>query len=570
MSTDIGSMLAQLDRRLAAVEHASRLSSASIDDTSIEVRDGNGGLRALVGQQADGTTAANFVNGAAPPAPSAPTAASALGGIGIAWDGQFADGAILPLDWQRVEVHASPVPGFTPIPATLQATIETPQGGGVYIPATGNMYVRLLSRNTSGTPSAATVQVGPYAPRPVEGDIAPGGITETLIAPGAITTPLLAAGAVDAVALHADAITGKTITGGVINGSVMRTATSGARVAINESGNDAIELFDSADRLVGVLDGAGLRLIGDNGSEVGIDPDDTYPNLYLTSDDGTQRAVINVFGGTASDAGIGLNSGKFTSGAITDWKWRTLFGRDGWAAERIRDSDQTYTIGGRVVLSPTVGQLAYSNSADTTQNSTFTMSPNLAQVTTARLEVTPAASALSMLFGNAASGHTGNMLRLQKNLVDMAVVDNNGNLNLAGHVTAGDSDVVNYTPTVGNGGTATFSTRAGWSVKFGKLVYWHAQLVVSAAGSGTSTVTITSPSAPDRTLRQICTMSAEGVKASGLFATGYLMSITTGSGTVWDRMTTQDNSGFNRLNLVQGAHLLSGSQIVIQGFYLEA
>lgn len=239
---NIGQKLASLEQRLAAVERASRLSSAAIDDTALEVRDATGSLRALVGQQADGTTAVNIVNGTPPPAPSTPSVAPALGGIAVSWDGQFADGSTTPLDWSRVEVHASTTAGFTPTADTLQATMETPQGAIAYLPATAPTYVRLLARNTSGAASAATSQVGPFSPRPVAGDIGVGEITETLIADGSITTPKifalavttakLAAGSVDAVALKADAITGKTISGGTMTGTVVQTAPSGARIVL--------------------------------------------------------------------------------------------------------------------------------------------------------------------------------------------------------------------------------------------------------------------------------------------------------------------------------------------------
>ena len=46
---DIGRKLADLERRLAAVEGSARLSHAAIDNTSVEVRDSSGSLRGLLG-----------------------------------------------------------------------------------------------------------------------------------------------------------------------------------------------------------------------------------------------------------------------------------------------------------------------------------------------------------------------------------------------------------------------------------------------------------------------------------------------------------------------------------------
>lgn len=263
--TDIGTTLAQLQKRIDRLERASRLSSASLDDTALQVKDGTGSLRGILGVQGDGTTAVNIVNGGPPPAPATPTAAPALGGVSAGWDGTFADGAIIPLDWARVEVHASPTPAFTPSADTLQATIETAQGGIVYIPSTEPLYVALLARNTSGTASPATAEVGPHAPKPVAGEIGIGEITETLIGDGAVTTPkvyanaittaLLAAGSVDATALKADAITGKTITGGTINGTTVTGATvqtgnTGTRTVMSPSaggtGKPGVALYSGA------------------------------------------------------------------------------------------------------------------------------------------------------------------------------------------------------------------------------------------------------------------------------------------------------------------------------------
>jgi hypothetical protein len=257
--TDIGRTLARLEKRLAAVERTARLSAASLDNTALEVRDGSGSLRGIVGQQGDGTTAVNIVNGAPPPTPSTPTVAPAIGGVSAGWDGTFANGAIIPLDWARVEVHASPTPGFTASPGTLKATIETAQGGIIYIPSAESLYVKLVARNTSGTASTTSSEVGPYAPKPVAGEIGIGQITETLIADGAVTTPKvfanavttakLAAGSVDAVALKADAITGKVITGGTVTGATLQTSSTGQRVKVipsNSAGIPAVQLYSGA------------------------------------------------------------------------------------------------------------------------------------------------------------------------------------------------------------------------------------------------------------------------------------------------------------------------------------
>ena len=189
---DIGRKLADLERRLAAVEGSARLSHAAIDNTSVEVRDSTGSLRGLLGLQQDGTTAVNIVNGPPPPQPTVPVLTSVLGGVAASWNGAFEGGATLPLDWQRIEVHASPTDGFTPDASTLRGTIETPQGSTVIVVTSVPVYVRLLARTTSGTASTPSGQAGPAGPAQVVADD---------ILDGIVTTSKLAAGAVNINAL---------------------------------------------------------------------------------------------------------------------------------------------------------------------------------------------------------------------------------------------------------------------------------------------------------------------------------------------------------------------------------
>lgn len=196
---DIGRKLADLERRLAAMENSPRLSHASIDNTSVEVRDSTGSLRGLLGVQSDGTTAVNMVNGPPPPQPSVPILTSVLGGITASWDGTFDGGATLPLDWQRIEVHASPSDGVTPSPATLQGTIETPQGSTVVVITDTPVYVRLLARTTSGTASTPSGQAGPLGPtQVVADDILDGIVTTVKLADEAVTAAKVRVGAIGA------------------------------------------------------------------------------------------------------------------------------------------------------------------------------------------------------------------------------------------------------------------------------------------------------------------------------------------------------------------------------------
>lgn len=129
-----------------------------------------------------------------------------------------------------------------------------------------------------------------------------------------------------------------------------------------------------------------------------------------------------------------------------------------------------------------------------------------------------------------------------------------------------------YTPIVGGGGAATFSTATGSYYKLGKIVHVVIYLVVNVAGTGTSIVTVTTPSNPDRAIRQAMTIHAESIGANGNATSsirgGEMVSFTSGSGATWDRLRV-DNGTSNESN-IQGVDLLANGILVIQGWYKEA
>ncbi|MCZ4098308.1 hypothetical protein [Streptomyces sp. H39-C1] len=214
----LAARLAAVERRLASMTSTSQLAYSSIEDGAVQVYDSNGSLRAVIGQQADGTTGINVTNGPAPPMPSLPEVQPALAALTIAWDGTWEGTDTTPLDWSRVEVHIGPEEHFVADQGTLRDTIETPQGGTVTAPLPYTQWwVRLRARTAAGVAGPATAAVAGTPRRAATADLQAGAITAELLA--------------------ADAIVGKTITGGVltgveINGATLRTATSGSRVEI--------------------------------------------------------------------------------------------------------------------------------------------------------------------------------------------------------------------------------------------------------------------------------------------------------------------------------------------------
>lgn len=565
---DIGAKLARLEKQVADLQRASRLSHAALDDTALEVRDGAGSLRGIVGQQGDGTTAVNIVNGGPPPAPATPFAAPALGGVSAGWDGAFADGAIIPLDWARVEVHASPTGAFTPGPDTLKATIETAQGGIVYIPSTVPLYVALLARNTSGAASPATAEVGPYAPKPVAGEIGIGEITETLIADGSVTTPkvyanaittaLLAAGSVDATALKADAITGKTITGGIINGAEFHS-------------NDGVG------GLVDIEDGT-IVATGQNGWTFRILPNEDLPLVGFHDSTGAEAGAL-VGSGDDSLPNLGILSGPFTDPIVGDARWMTTVGTTAggnrvWT-RRVDSSTLIQVAGGEAMVDDDASRIAFLDPTDATRSTFFSVFANQADLYNARLILAPPATASPALHLNAATGQTGHLMRLQLNGSNRLTVTPTGDVAATGTVTANELGITgttftSYTPTVTGGGSATYTTRTGWYYKLGKMVYFNAEFVVGTAGSGTTNVTITAPSSIYRGGRQVIPVHARGAYLFGLAGNGHAYTYETGSGAVIDQITVSNDNAQNRDGILQGVSLVADARVTIQGWYREA
>lgn len=140
----------------------------------------------------------------------------------------------------------------------------------------------------------------------------------------------------------------------------------------------------------------------------------------------------------------------------------------------------------------------------------------------------------------------------------------------AAWVTMGGSAWQTYTPTVGGGGTVTWTVQTGRYCQIGSLVFVQIALTVNAAGSGVANVTIDTPTAPQRgggTTRQVMVAHLEGVTVAGMIGTGALVALAGGAGVTWDRLRAPDDSATNRDGNVTGAELLGGAIISVQGWY---
>lgn len=120
-----------------------------------------------------------------------------------------------------------------------------------------------------------------------------------------------------------------------------------------------------------------------------------------------------------------------------------------------------------------------------------------------------------------------------------------------------------YTPTVGGGGSVTWTTRTGYYYKIGKLVFLTIYLQVNAPGTGGSVITVTAPSSIDRSIRQVMTVNIEG-SVVDLNGPASLMTFLGGSGATFDRIRLNDGGSLG------GSDLSAGVLVTIQGWYREA
>ncbi len=183
-----------------------------------------------------------------------------------------------------------------------------------------------------------------------------------------------------------------------------------------------------------------------------------------------------------------------------------------------------------------------------------------------RMLLLPTAAATEGIVVTADGGFTGDLVRLivggieQFNIDDQGVIDN---YNENGFFT--------YTPTVGNGGVVTWTTRTGWWMRIGKMIFVNVYLTVNAAGSGAANVTVDMPSSVYRGTRQTLTMHTEGTgPGAAHIGNGECVFFTGGSGATADRLRTSSNGATNADANITGADLLAGGIIVIEGWYREA
>lgn len=142
--------------KLAKAQNLAQLGNSSIENGAIDEYDADGNLTSRLGTQHDGTHAAVTLAGPPPPTPAGFTCTGGQLDATAVWDGTWADDAVAPMDFARIEVHASTSgPDFTidpmPMSATRVGTIETAAGASLTFSAfAGQLWVKLTARAQSG------------------------------------------------------------------------------------------------------------------------------------------------------------------------------------------------------------------------------------------------------------------------------------------------------------------------------------------------------------------------------------------------------------------------------------
>lgn len=146
-----------------------------------------------------------------------------------------------------------------------------------------------------------------------------------------------------------------------------------------------------------------------------------------------------------------------------------------------------------------------------------------------------------------------------------------GNVLTAGALNdATQGPITTYTPAVANDGTATYTTRTGWYYKFGAghLVYMNAYLVINAAGSGVTDITVTAPTNIERTTRQVVPCDLQDGTS---YRVGFARANTSGSGAVFDKVDLVNKNvatvGTDNHSTITGSGLAAGSILAFAGFY---
>lgn len=161
-------LLHRLARRVGVLEQqtrdlgrASQARDRAVEGGAQSLYDEDDELRAVVGEQDDGTWTITTYGGPTPPAPAQPLIAQVAGGATITWDGfDVNDESAWPSNMLGVKVHLSTLSGDPATADTFIGTIGGAEGGALTIaqPYDVTTYCTLVAVTTSGVESVQSME----------------------------------------------------------------------------------------------------------------------------------------------------------------------------------------------------------------------------------------------------------------------------------------------------------------------------------------------------------------------------------------------------------------------------
>jgi hypothetical protein len=256
-SREIAGALTDLEVRMRRAEaglRAAQLKNSSITNGGVNIYDGDGRLRGVVGRNPDGTYAPTSTNNPdPPPVPASPIVTAALASLIVRHNGETQSGVQFPSDFSHLNIYY----------ALEQNPDEWTNGGSLLklpdeLPIAPLEYtsylVAVTAVNLSGKESEKSVpssgspnQVVPNdliediladlelsAGQVTEASIAAGAVTETKIAPDSISSPKVIAGAILGVHILADQIDGgKLIAQAITSREIQALAVIAGKIDVN-------------------------------------------------------------------------------------------------------------------------------------------------------------------------------------------------------------------------------------------------------------------------------------------------------------------------------------------------
>lgn len=271
--------LRRVEREVKHLGSAPRLAYSSVEGGTLDFHDSDGNLAISIGEQPDGTNAQVVASGPTPPTPAGVSGTPYFDGVVAKWDGTWEGGGVAPLDFARVEIHASTDPDFLPdlvgAPSgSLVASFSSPRGGAysVSLEYGVDWYIKFIARSQTGAFSDPTVPaLGPF---------------QTEIIPGS--------------RIAADFLDGKVVTG-----AILQTAADGQRMVLEDDGS------------AGVLQG--WTGAGDEVVPAKINPalSGLSPTLSLTSGQlmsMPEAANVTLYSSTSGHSQVRLNAAEVRHG----------------------------------------------------------------------------------------------------------------------------------------------------------------------------------------------------------------------------------------------------------------